>query len=354
MTCVPSPAAGGTTRGDRRGCGRDRGRLAQRPGERRAVGEPVRRGLGQRAAYDARQVGRHRAGELGHRVAEVGDGGGDRGVGDEGLAAGQALEGDDPERVDVGRGRRRAPLGLLGRDVGGRAHHLAGLREGHPVRGAGDAEVGDLDPAVGGDEEVGGLDVAVDDAGGVGHAECLGRLGEQVAGRVGVERRAGPQQRRERLALDELHHEVGARGRGAVVERAGAVVVDRRDAGVLERGGVPGLGLEPLPERRVVGVLRLEHLDRHRPVEHGVARGPHLAHAAGGDAGLEDVAAGLVDVAAGCERRHGVITASMTALAIGPPRTPPPISSGEVSLDCTSTATATLGSLAGAKETNHA
>ena len=328
--------------------------LAQRPGEGRTVGEPVGGVLGHRAADDSGEVGGHRSGQVGHRVAQVRDGRGDRGVGHEGLAADQALEGDDAEGVDVGRRGRGAALRLLGRDVGRRAHHLAGLREGHPLGGAGDAEVGDLDPAVGGDEEVRGLDVAVDDAGGVRHAEGLGRLGEQVAGRLGVEGGTGPQERRERLALDELHHEVGARGRRAVVERAGAVVVDRRDPRVLQRGRVPGLGLEALAEQRVVGVLGLEHLHRDRAVEHGVARGPDLAHPAGGDAGLEDVAAGLVDVAAGCERGHGLITASMIDLAIGPPRTPPPISSGEVSLDCTSTATATLGSLAGANETNHA
>ena len=156
------------------------------PSAKRSVGR-----LGQRAAYDsargrrAPSPGRSGTG-LRRWAMAVATGA----VGDEGLAAGQALEGDDAEGVDVGGGGRGAALGLLGRDVGGRAHHLAGLGEGHPLRGAGDAEVGDLDPAVGGDEEVGGLDVAVDDAGGVRDAEGLGGLGEQVAGHVGVERGA--------------------------------------------------------------------------------------------------------------------------------------------------------------------
>ena len=44
----------------------------------------------------------------------------------------------------------------------------------------------------------------------------------------------------------------------------------------------------------------------------------------------------------------------MTALAIGPPSRPPAMSPGAVLLDCTSTATATLGSSAGAKEVNQA
>ena len=49
------------------------------------------------AAYDRGEVGGHAAGQLGHGVAQVGDRGGDRAVGDEGLGAGQALERDDAE-----------------------------------------------------------------------------------------------------------------------------------------------------------------------------------------------------------------------------------------------------------------
>ena len=53
-------------------------------------------------------------------------------------------------------------------------------------------------------------------------------------------------------------------------------------------------------------------------------------------------------------RRHLPSTASMTARAMGPARRPPAISSRAVSLDSTSTATATLGSSAGANDTNQA
>ena len=54
--------------------------------------------------------------------------------------------------------------------------------------------------------------------------------------------------------------------------------------GVVQAGCVAGLGIEPGAERRVVGVLVLEDLDRDLAVEHGVAGAPHLAHATGGDA----------------------------------------------------------------------
>ena len=355
MTCVVLPsgaAAGATTVAAPAPV--DRGGRTQRPGERGPVGEALLGRLGHPTAYDGREVGGHRVGQVGHRVAQVGDRGGDRGVGDERLASGQALEGHDGEGVDVGRRGGGGALGLLGRDVGGRAHHLAGLRQRHPLGRARDAEVGHLDPAVGGDEQVGGLHVAVHDPGGVGDAEGVGRLGEQLLGGGRVERCPRSQQGGERLAVDELHDQVGAVGRRPVVGCALPVVEDRGDAGVVQRGGVARLGLEAGAEERVVGVLGLEHLDRHGPVQDGVARRPHLAHAAGGDARLEEVAVGVVDVAARGQRRHWLITASMTALAIGPPRRPPPISEREVSLDCTSTATATWGLSAGAKETNHA
>ena len=50
------------------------------------------------------------------------------------------------------------------------------------VAGAGDAEVGDLDPAVGGDQQVAGLDVAVHDPERVGRRDRVGGLRDQVGG----------------------------------------------------------------------------------------------------------------------------------------------------------------------------
>ena len=116
--------------------------------------------------------------------------------------------------------------------------------------------------AVGRDQQVGGLHVAVHDPGRVRGTERVGGLGEQVAGGVGVQRLPGPEQRRQRLAVDQLHHQVGPGHPGPVGGRGLAEVVDGRHARVVQGGGVPGLGLEPGAERRVVGVLGLEQLDR--------------------------------------------------------------------------------------------
>ena len=76
------------------------------------------------------------------------------------------------------------------------------------ARGLGQAEVRDLDRAVGGAHEVGRLDVAVDQAGGVGGADAL----------AGVDQRLRRLQHRQRLiagdavgeaaAGDEFQHEV--------------------------------------------------------------------------------------------------------------------------------------------------
>ena len=62
-------------------------------------------------------------------------------------AAGEHLVEHDAEGVEVAAGVDRQALGLLGREVGGRAHDRAGLGEvllGAGVDGPGDAEVGDL------------------------------------------------------------------------------------------------------------------------------------------------------------------------------------------------------------------
>ena len=261
-----------------------------------------------------------------HRIVEVGQGGRDRGVGVERPVSREALEGHDAQRVDVGRRGRGGATGLLGGEVLRRAHHLAGGGQAEAVGGAGDPEVGDLDPPARGDQQVGRLDVAVHDAGVVCGADRVGGLRHQVADHLGVERPAAAQQRRERLPVDELHDQerpgqVGAVGRAE--QRGLPDVVDGRDARVVQRRGVPGLGLEPGAEQRVVGVLGLEHLHRDRPAQRGVGGAPDLAHATGRDAGLEPVAVLVVDEALDVVARSlGVghlITASITALAIGPP-----------------------------------
>ena len=78
----------------------------------------------------------------------------------------------------------------------------------------------------------------------------------------------------ERLPLDVLHHDE----RPPV--RRGADVVDRADAGMVERGRGPRLLDETAFRRGVAGTARRHELDRHGPIEIQVLREEHLAHAA--------------------------------------------------------------------------
>ena len=116
---------------------------------------------------------------------------------------------------------------------------------------------------------------------------------------------------------DQLHHQVG----GAAEVRPGsagdlAVVVDRGDAGVVQRGGDPGLGAEPLDEFRVAGQLGPQDLQRDDPGQPDVVGGPHLAHAADGDPVAEPVAAGQQQAGRG---HHGP-PASAAAITDAPDR----------------------------------
>ncbi len=117
---------------------------------------------------------------------------------------------------------------------------------------------------------------------------------------------------------------------------------------MVQRGGVAGLRHEPRPEGRVVGELLLEHLDGDLTVEHGVVGSPDLAHSAGRDPARELVAAAVL------AHRHLLITASITRFAMGAARPLPEIASRSTPASSTSTATATFGSSAGAKDTNQA
>src|SRR5690606_20734218 len=180
-------------------------------------------------------------------------------------------------------------------------------RERPLVGDARDAEVGDLDAAVGRDEQVSRLDVAVHKARGMGGLKGGCRLGDNVEHAVGREHALPLEDRRECLARHELHHEVGAAIFLAVVE-------DIRDALVVDEGGVPCLRAEALEEARVAQVFVLEDLDRDGATDDQVGRLPDLAHAAYGDTARQ-----LVTTTEGEATRgsHLLSTASNTFLAIG-------------------------------------
>ena len=172
-----------------------------------------------------------------------------------GPAAGEDLVEQHAERVDVGGAADRGAADLLGRgelrghDQEPRPREILALR---PADQLGDAEVEQLRLAAGGDEDVGGLEVAVDH-------EVLVRVGHRVA--HGGKQLQPLVQRQvvglavavDRLALDQLHREVGQALLGD------PAVHQPRDPRVLQQRQDPPL-LDEAPEH--AGPALMDHLDR--------------------------------------------------------------------------------------------
>jgi hypothetical protein len=215
----------------------------------------------------------------------------------EGTGAGQQLEGHDGERVAV-RGRGRGlPDRLLGRDVGGGAEHLPGLRELVLERHAGDPEVRDREAVAIVEQQVAGLDVAVDHAGGVRGVERAGRLAQPLQRRGVPDGGPGLDAVADRAPAHQLHDHEHA----AVVL---ADVIDRHD--VLVRGEArrgPRLALEALARPLVLGQVRGQQLDRHRAAEQLVVGLPDRGHAAVGEVAHDAIAVGQRNTGL-AHRRH--------------------------------------------------
>ena len=177
-------------------------------------------------------------------------------------------------------------LRLLGREVGGRAHHRAGA--GEPVAGAvgpGDAEVGDLHLAAGVMSTLPGFMSRCTTPFGA-RRRAPWRCRRRSRPTAPAQRAVGADHVAEGAAVHVLHHDEG----GALLL---APVVDRDDGGVVQAGGRLGLEAEALDERRVARELGEQHLERDGTVELAVVREVDVGHAAASDLADDLVAVGV-------------------------------------------------------------
>jgi len=255
-------------------------RLAQRQTEGLGEGggtlRPLGRVLGQPGHHGGPQRFGHGPWQRRCRLADVRQGGGDHRLPGEGAAPREELVSHDRQRVDIAGRTRGLALGLLRREVVRRAEDLAGLGHRGAGEGAGDAEVGEPGIAVVVDDDVRGLHVPVDHSRVVRRLERQRPLVEDIGDLIGAEWRPLLDDRRQGLALDELHDEVCRSG-------TFAEVVHRGDVGVLQARAVSGLGAEPLEEALVVSGVGTQHLDGDMAHQRLVGRSPHLAHSASRD-----------------------------------------------------------------------
>ena len=173
-------------------------------------------------------------------------------------------------------------------------------------RQQGQAEVHDLDLAVGRHEDVARLDVPVHDAFGVRRLEAGCDLQRQID-HIGGRHRLAVNTAIQRFALEQLHHQItdgcGIRDLGfGTRKRRVSEVVDGADVRVTQGSDGARLAIEALAKPRVRGQMRRQNLNRDAAVEAGVVRAIHLAHPAGSQESLQFVPA---EACAGRHRHLG-------------------------------------------------
>ena len=179
----------------------------------------------------------------------------------------------------------------------------------------GDPEVRDLDPLTLVQDQVRRLDVAVDDALAVRVVHRGGDLADEADDLLGREADPPLQDGGDRLALHELHGQIGD-------ARLLADVEEGDDVGVGQGAGDPGLVVEALDEGLVLRALARDvepdRLDGQGPLDERVEGLVDRAHRAVADAVLDLVAPdGLGDLLG---RTRGLIHVRCAPLFLSPKR----------------------------------
>ncbi len=208
--------------------------------------------------------------------------------------AGEYLEGEQAETVDVRARCERLARQLLRRHVRGRRDDRAPgvLRIG---QAGGDPEVGEVPVSVPVEQDVRGLEVAMDGTLPVGVGKRAPDLQQQARGRLQVPR-ASVECLPQRASSQPAHHEVRALG-------VSPVVVERNEVRMLELCDQLRLGLEPADERRLVDELGPDDLDRHLAPDRGLVGAVHDTEVAPPDLLAKLVSAHRAAERAGPDRR---------------------------------------------------
>ena len=190
----------------------------------------------------------------------------------EGHHAGEQFVEHDAAGKDIGAAIHHLGVDLLGRHVSDGADHLAGAGHGI-VANAGDAEIHDLAIAVAQHHEIGGLDVAMDDAAAVRVSQAIAGLHDVSQLFYDGDLPVAGDDLIERLAVEELHHQIG-------IALMIAQVIDDDDVGVLQHAGGFGLTVEALEQVGILGKAAGHHLDGDDALDEVIHRLVHDAHAA--------------------------------------------------------------------------
>lgn len=205
--------------------------------------------------------------------------------------AGEALDEDQAQGIDVGRRSRRRSRGLLGAEVVRGTDRGSVCGESFGVDDAGDTEIGELRALPDADvrwlrnEYVGRFDVPVHHPSVVNVGECFCDLDTDPCD-IGTWHRSACAIGLERRTVDQFHDQVRHRHPGGI--RCRSCIVQCHQAGMRQRRKCPNFGVDA--SRHVLRLAVAEDFHCHGPAEHSIIGRSDVRHRAASQNGTESIA----------------------------------------------------------------